>query len=393
MKAGKVDPLLIKALADPIAVKRGAAGEALLRAGIKEETPNVKKLLKDTDISVRYRISKAMLTSQDRDILPVMIDLMADLDPGKLWPIEEALVRLAGDKAPNVSLGNDPVSRKTCRDGWAKWLADNDKTIDMARLTAGDLFLGYTLVVQQNNRIGGGFKGNMGEIYEMDTKKNVRWKIEVNTYPVDAQIVPGNRVLIAEWQGNRVTERDIKGDIKWDYNCGANPFQVQRLPNGNTFIAMTGRLIEVDRNRKEVWSYQHAQNNLIRARKLPNGEVVFITNQGINGTYTRMDPKTQKVNKSFNVTAVQVQFGNMEVLPNGNIIVPHYQQQRVIEYDGNGAQVATFNVNWPNSVVRLPNGNTLVASQNTRTITEFDRNRNQVATQQCDGMVFVVRRR
>ena len=55
--------------------------------------------------------------------------------------------------------------------------------------------------------------------------------------------------------------------------------------------------------------------------------------------------------------------------------------------------MGTFNVNWPNSVVRLPNGNTLVASQNTRTITEFDRNRNVVTTHVCDGMVFIARRR
>jgi hypothetical protein len=106
-----------------------------------------------------------------------------------------------------------------------------------------------------------------------------------------------------------------------------------------------------------------------------------------------MDAKTQKINKSFNVTGVQVLFGNMEVLPNGNIIVPHYQQQRVVEYDKDGGQVATFNTNWPNSVVRLPNGNTLVASQNSRSIVEFDTNRNQVSTHQTDGMVFVARRR
>ena len=135
------------------------------------------------------------------------------------------------------------------------------------------------------------------------------------------------------------------------------------------------------------------QGDIIRARKLPNGDVCFITNQGVNGTYTRMEPKTQKTIKSFNVTGVQVLFGSMEVLPNGNIIVPHYQQQRVVEYNQDGAQVATFNLNWPNSVVRLPNGNTLVASQNTRQIVEFDTNRNQIATHTCDGMVFVARRR
>ncbi len=393
VRDGKVDPLLVKALGDQIAVKRGAAGEALVRGGVKDELPNVKKLLKDTDINVRLRICLAMLTSQDKDILPVMIDLMGELTPNQLWPIEEGLSRLAGDKAPNVTMGNDAPSRKLCRDAWAKWLADNEKTIDMARLTQESLYLGYTLVVQYNNRIGAGMKVNIGEVYELDTKQKVRWKFEVNTYPVDAQIIGGNRVLVAEYNGNRVTERDIKGEIKWDYNCGGNPFQVQRLPNGNTFIAMQGRLVEVDRDRKEVWSYQRPGGDIIRARKLPNGEVCYVTNLGANAVYHRMDPKTLKDNVSFNITAVQVLFGNMEVLPNGNVIVPHYQQQRVVEYNKDGAQVAAFNMNWPNSVVRLPNGNTLIGSQNTRQIVEFDTNRNQVATHQTDGMVFVARRR
>lgn len=391
---GKVDPLLVKALQDGLAVKRGAAAEALVRGGAKDEIPTIKKLLKDTDASVRFRVCLALLTSQDKEIIPVMIDLLAEMQAGPIWRIEEALFRLANEKAPIVALGNDAASRKACRDAWAKWYVDNEKTIDMTRITADSLYLGYTLIVQYNNRIGPGMRGNIGEVYEIDAEKKVRWKFEVNTYPVDAQIVSGgSRVLVAEYNGNRVTERDLKGDVKWEHNCGGNPFQVQRLPNGNTFIAMQSRLIEVDRDRKEVWSYQRPNGDIIRARKLPTGEVCFITNQGANAVYTRMDAQTQKVNKSFPVTAVQVLFGNMEILGNGNIIVPHYQQQRVVEYDQNGAQVATFNVNWPNSVVRLPNRNTLIASQNTRQIIEFDANRNQVSTQQTDGMVFIARRR
>lgn len=393
VRDGKADPLLVKSLEDTVPVKRGAAGEALVRAEVKDQIANVKKLLQDKDINVRFRVCMAMLTSQDKDILPVMVDLMGELTPNQLWPIEEALVRLAGDKSPNVSLGNDAASRKTTRDAWAKWLAENEKNVDMTRLTRENLYLGYTLIVQYNNRIGAGMRVNVGEVYELDTKKNVRWKFEVNSYPVDAQVVGGNRVIIAEYNGNRVTERDTKGDIKWEYNCGGNPFQVQRLPNGNTFIAMQSRLIEVDRNKNEVWSMQRNQGDIIRARKLPNGDVCFITNQGVNGTYTRMEAKTQKTIKSFNVTGVQVLFGCMDVLANGNIIVPHYQQQRVVEYNQDGGQVATFNLNWPNSVVRLPNGNTLIASQNTRQIVEFDTNRNQVATHTCDGQVFVARRR
>src|ERR1019366_2989819 len=58
---GKVEPVLVKSLGDAIAIKRGAAAEALLRAGVKDEFPNVKKLLKDADVSVRFRLCLAMM--------------------------------------------------------------------------------------------------------------------------------------------------------------------------------------------------------------------------------------------------------------------------------------------------------------------------------------------
>lgn len=392
---GKVEPVILKSLEDQVVVKRGAAGEALARAGVKEEMANVKKLLKDADVTVRYRVCMAMLTHKDKDIVPVMIDLLADMTPNQLWPVEEALLRLAGDKAPNGSLGNDAASRKSYRDAWSKWYAANAGNIDMAKLSQESIYLGYTMIVQHNNRIGAGGGGNVGEIFELDKDKNQRWKITIPAgYPVDAQYVGGNRVVVAEYQGNRVTERDtIKGEIKWEYNCGGNPFSVQRLPNGNTFIAMQGRLIEIDRNKNEVWSYQRPNNDIVRARKLPTGEVAFVSNLGAQALFTRMDARTQKINKQFNVSPVQMLFGCMDVLPNGNVIIAHYNQQRVHEYNKDGAQIGNaINIAWPNSVVRLPNGNNLVTSYNQRQVYEFN-GAQQVWNFQTDGIVFVARRR
>jgi HEAT repeat protein len=388
---GKVEPVLIKSLQDPIAVKRGAAGEALARAGVKEEFPNVKKLFADKDLSVRLRVCMAMMTAQDQELVPVMIDLLAELTPNQLWPIEEALIRLAGDKAPSVGLGSDPASRKACRDAWSKWYATNAKTIDMAKLTQENAYLGYTLIVQFNNVIGGGGGGNTAEIYELDKEKNVRWKFTVpggQNAAVDAQVLGASRVLLAEFQFARVTERDLKGDVKWEYACGGNPFTAQRLPNGNTFIGMQGRLIEIDRNKNEVWSYQRPNFDIFRARKLPTGEVVFATNTQC----FRMDPKTQKINSQFNIIPLQLVFGAMDVLPNGNILLAHYQQNRVNEYDKTGTQVANVQFNWPNSVVRLPNGNNLVSSYNQRRVAEFKGNQ-AVWEYQAGGIVFVTRRR
>ena len=387
---GKVEPVLLKSLGDAVAIKRGAAAEALLRAGAKDEIPNVKKLLTDKDVSVRYRVCMAMMPLQDRDVVPAMVDLMGELSANELWPIEEALLKLAGDKAPNVGLGNDAASKKACRDQWAKWLAANEKTLDMAKLAQDNIYLGYTLVVQQNQRIGAGQK-NSGEIFELDNKKNVRWKFDIATYPVDAQMVGSSRVIVAEWQGNRVTERDLKGDIKWEFNCGAPPFAVQRLPNGNTFVAMQGRLVEVDRTKNEVWSLQRPNQDLQRARKLPNGEVVFVT---ANGNVTRMETRPDKVIANFNITPAQIIFGSMEILKDGHIVVSHYQQQRVVEYNDKGGQVGQpIQVGWPNSVARLPNGHNLVCTYNQRRVYEFNAKGQQVWDYQADGIVFVARRR
>jgi hypothetical protein len=83
----------------------------------------------------------------------------------------------------------------------------------------------------------------------------------------------------------------------------------------------------------------------------------------------------------------------MEILPNGNILVPLYSQHRVVEYTPTGNQVGNpLTINYPSSVVRLPSGNNLVASYQTRKIVEFNGNQ-QVWDYSTDGLLFVARRR
>ena len=251
---GKADPLLLKALDDPIAVKRGAAGEALIVGRAKDALASVKRLLSDKDSAVRLRVSVAMLALQDKDVVPVMIDLLGELPPSQLWKVEDALFRLAGDKAPSIAaLGNGhEAGRKACRAAWVQWHAvalKENAAWTWPSLVQDQAFLGYTLIVQLNNRIGGAavVRQGAGEVYELDRDKRVpAGKSSLTTQAVDAQMIGANRVLIAEYLGAKVTERDLKGDIKWEYPCGGNPIAVQRLANGNTFIAMPGRLVGVD---------------------------------------------------------------------------------------------------------------------------------------------------
>src|SRR5207248_2112187 len=134
---------------------------------------------------------------------------------------------------------------------------------------------------------------------------------------------------------------------------------------------------------------------IVRGKKLRNGEVVFVANMGGQAQATRMDSRTQKAIKTFNINQVASLFGNMEVLPGGGILVPDWQQNphRVVEYDGEGKTVKSFNVQFPLGATRLPNGNTLVNSQNPGRVIEFDRDGREIWTHQCDGVVFNARRR
>ena len=107
-----------------------------------------------------------------------------------------------------------------------------------------------------------------------------------------------------------------------------------------------------------------------------------------------MDPKTQKINSQFQIQPLQLVFGAMDVLPNGNVLLAHWQQQRVNEYDKNGAMVGNgIQMQLPNSVVRLPNGNNLVSSYNSRRVIEYNGNNQAVWEYMAGGIVFVSRRR
>ncbi|MFO0969559.1 MAG: HEAT repeat domain-containing protein [Gemmataceae bacterium] len=391
---GKVDPAVIKALDDERPIKRAAAGEALMRAGVKDELPSVRKLLKDKEATVRLRAGLSLARVYEKDALPPLVDLMKELNPEQLWPVEEILVRLAGEKAPQVSLGTNDETRKKAHAAWSDWLGKNMASIDLAKIDSESAQLGYTLIVMQNFGaiMGGRRLPNQGEVMELDVAKKVRWKFNVTTYPVDAVVTGADSVLVCEFHGAKISERDTKGNVKWDKNVGGNPIGVQKLPGGNIFVVMQNRLLEMDRMGKEIYTIDRPGHDIFRARKLRSGDVAFVTN---TGQYVRMDPKTKAVVKSFAVGQIPVLFGSIDVLASGHVVVPDFNRHRVVEFDADGKEVKAFNVlQFPNSVQRLPNGNTLVSSQNTRRVVEYDRTGTEVWSHNItDGQPFVAHRR
>jgi HEAT repeat protein len=381
VRDGKAEPTVVKALADPSALKRATAAEALCRAGAAGQRTALLKLLDDPEQIVRLRVGLALVALKERAAVPVLIALLGELPTHHLWQVEDILYRLAGEQAPQVGLGTDADSRQKCRDAWAAWWKASGPRIDLAKLDASPDLLGYTLVVQMDNaRV-------TGRVLEVNKDGKVRWQIEGLQYPLDAHVVKGDKVLIAEYRNNRVTERNFKGEVAWE-KAMPMPIAAQRLANGNTFMASRNHLLEVDKDGKEVFTQQRPSYDVMAALKLRDGQIALVTS---GGQYKRLDREGKEI-KSFPVGNVQT-FAAIDVLPNGRVLVPLYYNNKVVEYDAEGKSLWDASVQWPTSAARLPNGNTLVSSQGTQAVMELDRAGKVVWQHKLDGRPWRARRR
>src|SRR5262249_53364588 len=180
---------------------------------------------------------RVLALAKERDAVPVLIDLLAVLPPTRAWQAEDVLSRLAeGLRAPAVPLGGDEAGRRKCRDAWAAWWGEHGPKIDLAKLSEAPRLLGHTTVVLLD----------AGKVIELGPKDETRWQIDNLVFPLDVQVLPGDRVLVAEYHASRVTERNHKGEVLWQKEVNG-PLVAQRLANGNTFVATDGQLIEVDK--------------------------------------------------------------------------------------------------------------------------------------------------
>ena len=150
---------------------------------------------------------------------------------------------------------------------------------------------------------------------------------------MEARVLPGERVLIAEYTGRRVTERNFKGEILWQKQLTTWPLSAQRLPNGNTFIVARESPCRVDRaGKEEVFSCNRQLNDIMTAGKTRDGQIVCLTSQS---TCIRIGADGKEL-KSFRVLQV-ASYGN-EVLPNGHVLVAAVYQNKVLEYDADDWQ-------------------------------------------------------
>jgi urease gamma subunit len=202
-------------------------------------------------------------------------------------------------------------------------------------------------------------------------------------------VVGQDRVLIAEHNGQRVTERTLQGEILWQKQIPNSwPVGLQRLRGGNTLIVCRNQILEVDRAGREILVVQRPGNDVVAARKLRDGQMVCVTTQR---SVCRLDSEGRE-SRSFTLPAVMN--NGVDILDNGHVVVCVAWMNKITEYDGEGKVVWQASVPQPWAVCRLPSGNTLVALQQVPAkVIEIDREGKTVAEMSAPGQVHRLRRR
>lgn len=375
LRDDQLDATLVRALKDPLPALRAVAGEALAKGGGKAGRRVVQPLLRDDAATVRLRLALALALAGDKDGVPVLIDLLAVLPDEQVGQAEVALCQLAGDSAPETPLGSGAAEKKKCRDAWAAWWKINADRVAMSRLTAQPS-LGYTVICDLNG----------GRVYEIDRACKQRWAIQNVNRPIDAVVVPGGHVLIAEYSGN-MSERDLQGKIVWQKQM-QTPLCVQRLPNGNTFMAGRNQLMEVDRTGKEVYSIT-PPNTINAAYRLRQGPIVCLmqSNQCVLMDTTGKQLSAFDSNHGGNI------LGGLDVSPKGQIIVMRRGENKVVEFDRAGKTVREVDAPGATTATALGNGHLLIANLGEQRVYELNRDGKVVWEYKNAGQVFRARRR
>jgi outer membrane protein assembly factor BamB len=197
-------------------------------------------------------------------------------------------------------------------------------------------------------------------------------------------MLPEDRVLVAEHNGNRVTERKRTGEIVWEKGVQM-PLVAQRLDNGNTFIATVSQFLEVEPSGKVVMTRGlPSGESIMKAQMLANGDIACVTSPP-SPRFVRIDAAGKEI-QNFPVS-VHTSGGRIDVLANGHVLVPEMKNNRVAEYDANGKVVWQVPFNQPIAAVRLANGDTLVTSLNQPRAVELDRTGNEVWEYKTDTRV------
>jgi hypothetical protein len=355
---GKLDPALTAALGDRVPARRGAAAYVLGRTGDADQRAQVRKLLADADPQVRFQAAYGLAAGKDRQAVPVLIALVKDGPDALAWQAEDLLSRIAGDRAPPLTLGGgDKAARRKAAAAWEAWWRQQGPRIDWDQIELGQPGGAVVAELESNT------------VWEAGPGGKPRWEVDELQSPYDVEVLTNGRLLVAEYTGQRVTERGRDGKVHWEKPIDS-PVACRRGPGGATFIATTRGVVEVNPQGKEVHAFTLPQGDqpLYGACRVWGSDTAYI---GCAGGLFRVDFGPRQAAKRL---PVEGQVTDVQALPNGHLLVTTavFKVGKVLEVDAAGKTVWEAKVPRATSATRLANGNTLVTSMVNRRLVQVD---------------------
>lgn len=321
------DAALRRALADPEPMRRIAAGIVLARRGTANQAEAAAALLGDADESVRLRTAQGFLGRADeRGIAPLVGLLTGSID--RAWQAEELLRWAAGPGAPSELLSkDDPAVRKACRAAWEKWLASPVRAIDWAALRNGPRRPALYLTCRQERveLVGG--------------DGVVRWSVETTRGGsfVDAQLLPGGRVVAFDDNETELCQFDAAGKVAWKWKApnGEIAVAVHPFPNEGRFLVVTDeQLHEVDHAGKHLRSLRLGDKYFSDACPIDAARLLALTDEG----FFLVDRASGRLIREIRVAQTEDLFdsGRLVPLPEGLVAIDSRLLDRILVVDVSG---------------------------------------------------------
>ena len=338
-----------------------------------------KSLLNHTNLEIRARAAFALAyTGSDLTAFGTLFDTMEALDDPTFALAEDLGYRAGepGTPAPFPMLNG--TDRKQRVESWKKWWAGaKDKPLVLREPLTPMGPPGSTMVVMLD----------AGRIVDLDAAKKPRYEIKDIQFPLDAQLLPGPRVLVAEHGANKVTERDALGNILWAKGID-EPLVCQRLANGNTLIANIDGFVEVDHSGAEILRFRPKNDErLMKAQRRSDGftAIVLQTSLGEESRLVWLD-RSLRERASFPV-AVRTSGGRIDTLPGDEILLPELENNRIVRFDAKGKVVWMAELEQPVAAVRTPTGTILANCKTLRGAVELNDQGKEIWSFQTDTRV------
>jgi acetyl esterase/lipase len=233
----------------------------------------------------------------------------------------------------------------------------------------------YTLLVSDH--------GPNGEIAAIEWPSAKLLWTKPNDHGHDVQSLPNGHVLFTINPQKKVVELDANHNEVWTYSEGLeHPIAAQRLANGNTLIgdAVLGKVIEVTPDKRVVWKYESKDLANMRSRNSHR------TEQGTTLIAIEAEAKLIEVDSASKIiwqwqapNGVNRKLYQGRRLANGNTVISLADPGEVVEVNPAGKVVReiggsdlSIQMGWATGFVLLPDGGMLINDYTGRRIIEVD---------------------